>query len=133
MNHRIERDGAVKKSAKTYVVYSSNNSGGRWWLTDDNWRDLEKAGWEVSWFSKETDRIFSADKDGRWLGALAFKATRRGVNSLREAAAEWERITKRSSTDAGCACCGQPHTFTLYKNGKYTESGPDARYEASWD
>lgn len=31
------------------VKYSSNNSGGDWWLTDEDWRRLEEAGWEVEW------------------------------------------------------------------------------------
>lgn len=31
------------------VEYSSNNSGGSWWLKDKHWRDLEEAGWEVVW------------------------------------------------------------------------------------
>lgn len=69
----------------------------------------------------------------RWLGALATKAYKPGAKSIREAADEWERITGQTATDAGCPCCGQPHTFTLYDdNGKYVESGPSARYEASW-
>lgn len=32
-----------------YVEYSSNNSGGHWWLTDDDWKQLELAGWKVAW------------------------------------------------------------------------------------
>jgi len=31
------------------VEYSSNNSGGSWWLTNDHWLALEKAGWTVVW------------------------------------------------------------------------------------
>lgn len=34
------------------VEYSSNNSGGGWWLTDKHWQKLEKAGWEVEWGGK---------------------------------------------------------------------------------
>lgn len=33
----------------TKVRYHSNNSGGSWWLTDENWRQLEEAGWAVEW------------------------------------------------------------------------------------
>lgn len=29
------------------LKYSSNNSGGSWWLTDQNWKDLEASGWVV--------------------------------------------------------------------------------------
>lgn len=35
----------------SYVEYDSNNSGGRWWLTDNDWTNLEKAGWVVAWAS----------------------------------------------------------------------------------
>lgn len=33
----------------TYVEYNSNNSGGSWWLRDEDWKHLEEAGWEVQW------------------------------------------------------------------------------------
>jgi hypothetical protein len=31
------------------VTYSSNNSGGSWWLKDEDWQKLEDAGWYVVW------------------------------------------------------------------------------------
>lgn len=31
------------------IQYSSNNSGGKWWLKDADWAALERAGWEVKW------------------------------------------------------------------------------------
>lgn len=148
------------------VEYSSNNSGGSWWLSDDNWRALEEAGWTVEYGQpyfchskyaslggqRPTDlvecdsakackghravRTFAEamrQTEVRWLGALAKSAFREGL-SLRDAVDEWERVTGCSSTDAGCACCGQPHSFTEYDDdGKYINSGPSARYEASWD
>lgn len=70
--------------------------------------------------------------DARWLGSLARAAHREGL-SMREAAEEWERVTGKSATDAGCPCCGQPHNFTEYDDdGKYVASGPSTSYEASW-
>ena len=66
--------------AKTMMVeYSSNNSGGGWWLKDKDWFALEKAGWTVAWIKDEkplkmggkTYTFGMGDKDGRWLGALA--------------------------------------------------------------
>lgn len=33
------------------VQYSSNNSGGDWWLSDADWIGLADAGWEVVWGS----------------------------------------------------------------------------------
>jgi len=89
------------------IEYTSNNSGGDWWLSDKNWKDLEAAGWQVNWKKDEPN----PPKDGRWLGALATRATREGL-SMDEAVAEFERITGCDSTDAGCSCCGQPHYFS---------------------
>jgi len=114
-----------------YVEYYSNNSGGRWWLSDADWLALEAAGWKVNWHKDEEHRLLKAGADGRWLGALAGSATKMGASSLKEAADEWERVTGKSATDAGCPCCGQPHRFTLYVDGKWADSGPDVTYEAS--
>lgn len=146
-----------------YVEYNSNNSGGSWWLKDEHWKALEAAGWKVQWASLEnlstedgkdyvrevdgTPKLVplgqgnsrfgflareDADGEYRWLGALAKNAFRVGV-PMRDAAEEWERITGLYSTDAGCACCGQPHRFTEYDDaGKYVCSGPSASYEAHW-
>lgn len=80
------------------IRYSSNNSGGSWWLSDDDWKALEKAGWAVNW------------KEERWLRALATSAHRVGL-SYDEAVAEFERVTGQCADSAGCACCGQPHYF----------------------
>ena len=112
------------------VEYNSNNSGGEWWLKDEDWLALEEAGWKVDWVRGHGTR--QADEDGRWLGALATSATREGL-SLEEAVAEWERVTGECSTDAGCQCCGQPHNFTLYDDdGQYLDSGPHLSYGCHW-
>lgn len=38
----------------TYIVeYDSNNSGGSWWLSDEDWKALEDAGWTVMWGAKD--------------------------------------------------------------------------------
>lgn len=155
-----------------YVEYNSNNSGGHWWLDDEDWLALEKAGWKIQWCGLR--EVYEKDESGRdrivldpdgtpklievqpgdgypafgdsslpightlpigqreWLGAKAMYAYRSGL-SFMEAVEEWERVTGKSSTDAGCPCCGQPHTFTEYDNaGGYVQSGPSASYEASW-
>lgn len=149
----------AKAAEKSYVEYRSNNSGGHWWLKDDDWFALEKAGWKVAWVRLENaytdDGDYQRDPDGtpklvpagqgnsrypslasreddRWLGALAKSAFKVGATSVREAADEWEAITHQSATEAGCPCCGQPHNFTLYRDGKYVESGPHTSYSASW-
>ena len=137
-----------------YVEYDSNNSGGSWWLDDKQWKALEKAGWKVVWTHLQRDyKRKTLCKDGtpalcsykpnykgdelrkkghRWLDALATTAYRAGL-SLRDAVNEWETVTRASSTDAGCACCGQPHNFTEYDDkGKWVDSGPSTAYECSW-
>jgi hypothetical protein len=144
-----------------YVEYNSNNSGGSWWLKDEDWKALEKAGWLIEWAwlsvkytdkggivrgkdglpklvpAAESGSSFSFGKDAkegdRWLGTLAKTAYKPNCTSLREAVDEWERVTGESSTDAGCPCCGQPHDFTLYDDkGKHIDSGPTTSYAASW-
>lgn len=93
------------------VEYSSNNSGGSWWLTDANWMALEEAGWKVEWF-KDQEGFFRPGKDGRWLGALASRASREGL-TLGEAIREWEDVTGQSANALGCSCCGTPHSFSF--------------------
>lgn len=86
-----------KRNIKT-ITYDSNNSGGGWWLSDDDWKNLEEAGWTVDW------------KDERFLGALATSA-KKDFYSIDEAKAEFERITGQDPEEEGCNCCGQPHNF----------------------
>lgn len=97
----------------SYVEYSSNNSGGGWWLGDSDWLKLQEAGWKVDWISRDIHT------DGRWLGALATRAKRYGLD-LESAVREWESITGQSAADEGCNCCGQPHEFV--------ERGDDGSY-----
>ena len=93
------------------VEYSSNNSGGNWWLSDEDWSALEKAGWKVDWVKDEPAILSSLSKDGRWLGARATRASKE-CPSLKEAILEFERITGQDASDEGCNCCGPPHSFS---------------------
>ncbi len=145
-----------------YVEYSSNNSGGHWWLADKDWKALEKAGWVVAWASMEhvaakggdcqrdkrgmpklkklpatqkTARFVDKGKDGAWryMGALAHEAYLPDCGSLEDAAASWEKATGQSALSAGCACCGKPHNFTLYdEKGTWMESGPEEHHSCEW-
>ncbi len=110
------------------VEYSSNNSGGSWWLKDKDWKNLEKAGWEIQWV-KDTDPtslLSKINKGGRFLGALAHDGEKSfKANSPKEAIGlaikDWERIIKKDATEEGCNCCGPPHTFTTSKKDEYYE------------
>lgn len=111
-----------------YVEYHSNNSGGSFWLTDDDWRALEAAGWKVDWVATSTSGRYSWGEPGaeRYMGALATEARRYGV-TLEQAIREFDSVTTQNSSDLGCSCCGTPHSFTLYDaNGRYVDSwSPD--------
>ena len=91
-----------------HTEYHANNSGGDWWLTDEDWYKLEEAGWEVEWFKNDPSDRFAVE--GRFLGALAMTALRRGL-PYEKAIEEWERVTGQSADEKGCPCCGAPHYF----------------------
>jgi hypothetical protein len=101
------------------LKYESNNSGGDWWLSDEDWRALEKAGWTVDWFRDQTSEFRHADPDGRWLGALAQSASI-DTDDIDAAISDWSAITGQYPDDEGCNCCGNPHSFSYRdENGKY--------------
>ncbi len=109
------------------IVYASNNSGGRWWLNDEDWKNLEKAGWKIMW---QIDKVKEAERmvrvhphmslstamqwdieDGdRFLGALATSAWKE-FSSIDDAIEEFEHITGKNASNQGCPCCGSPHYF----------------------
>jgi hypothetical protein len=37
-----------------WLHYEANNSGGEWWLKDEDWQALEDAGWVVHWVHSAT-------------------------------------------------------------------------------
>lgn len=115
------------------VEYSSNNSGGSWWLTDKNWMDLEEAGWAVDWYADKTSWGGKPYKEGRFLDALASGATREGL-TLDQAVEEWESVTGQRAADAGCSCCGHPHSFYFEgDNGEYEWNDVDPADDDDWD
>ena len=83
------------------VKYDSNNSGGSWWLDDNDWVKLEQDGWLVLW------------KD--WFGAKA-KSALLLCKSEEEAIERFEKITGQLAEEEGCSCCGQPHYFESLDN-----------------
>lgn len=87
------------------LKYSSNNSGGRWWLTDEDWYALERQGWKVHW-----EKAKERSEGERFLGALASSAEKKFDNKL-EGIKEWEKLTGEYAGSIGCNCCGEPHSF----------------------
>jgi hypothetical protein len=97
--------------------YSSNNSGGSWWVTDEGWKALEVAGWTVNWTVNEK-HIGQKKGADRWLGALATSAEKE-LGSLQEAITEFESASGANFSDEGCNCCGPPHDMSyLDEDGK---------------
>lgn len=118
---------------KKKVEYDSNNSGGDWWLADEDWRSLEREGWTVNWVKGDNIGRRFADRDGeRFLGALATGASKEFDEPyIANAVREWERITGASASDLGCTCCGPPHFFSVegvgWDEGGYA-SGPEIAF-----
>jgi hypothetical protein len=111
------------------LSYSSNNSGGSWWLSDSDWHALEAAGWNIDWYATRDDRFtndyikygekpnYDRYPEGKFLGALASKASKEvaSKDEAMEAVEEFERLTNSNASDEGCNCCGPPHSFSLYE------------------
>lgn len=115
------------------LEYSSNNSGGNWWLDDADWEALEAAGWNVHWKGEDwgegtfvdpadaelahPDQLLAprAKLGHSWLGALATSAAKE-FNNWGEGVDEWQRITGQGAWEKGCECCGPPHYFTFYND-----------------
>lgn len=108
------------------VEYNSNNSGGSWWLEDEDWYELEKNGWKVAWYKEDydyKDGNYQPDENGfpkmkelegrndlRWLGCLAKTAFYKCEN-MEDAIRSFETITGKDTRATGCECCGEPHSF----------------------
>jgi hypothetical protein len=107
------------------IEYRSNNSGGSWWLEDQDWLALEAAGWQVHWVKDDPERMkWECAKTGRWLGALATSASK-DFESPGEAIREFERITMQNTSNEGCNCCGAPHNFSWGEGADHTWASGD--------
>ena len=98
-----------KKNVMVTVNYSSNNSGGSWWLNDSDWKALEKAGWTVEWRNKPM------------LKALATNASIK-VKKPGDAIKSFKKATNQDPWAEGCNCCGRPHNFS------YTDAKGETHY-----
>jgi len=114
------------------LEYNANNSGGSWWLSDEDWKALEEAGWNVEWRKDMKDGILSTSEDGRWLGALATAASKE-FKDAGEGIEEFERVAKQCASDGGCPCCGPPHSFSFTDDeGNHHYHSVDYVAEAGW-
>ena len=104
------------------IKYSSNNSGGSWWLSTKDWQKLQEAGWHCYRSDYGSDGKYhdislddSIASGKGWLKAHATYAEKDFPGSekvaMATAVAEWEEITNQNAEDEGCHCCGQPHSF----------------------
>ena len=118
------------------VAYSANNSGGRDWLSEKDWKNLEKAGWKIFGFGefayKNGQRITDKNglparysevpeseqdkKDRSYFNVDEYQSAYKLFNSIQEAIKEFEEITGQDVTEEGCNCCGAPHSFTWGKD-----------------
>src|ERR1017187_3464836 len=105
------------------VTYDSNNSGGSWWLSTDDWEALEEAGWNVHWVGKgkhgyqrpegsydDPLKPYPRTKGEEWLGGEAMSASKE-FNNPADAIPEFESVTGQDASAVGCNCCGPPHSF----------------------
>ena len=140
------------------LEYRSNNSGGSWWLSDDDWRALEKAGWIVHWVHERDDPSHThAEEDGvlsrlshhhgytdplvparpngeRYLRALAVSAAKE-CEDVAATVQEWATITGQDPSAVGCNCCGEPHSFSYRdaEGGYHYSSAEVTATELSWE
>jgi hypothetical protein len=109
------------------LEYDSNNSGGDWWLKDQDWYNLENAGWTVHWHLRDKEYDDREPLERRtnnghlWLGGLASEAAKK-FDSREQGIEEWERITEQYHAAEGCNCCGNPHNFD------WTDEGGETRH-----
>jgi len=115
--------------AKHKYELQENNSGGDWWLTEQDYKNLFAAGWKLP---KDWDKP-SYEGDEPWEpfcgGAPVPHGWRRSTyiraSSIGEAIRSFETATGRSFYERGCSCCGAP--FAISRVGKTFEyrSGDD--------
>lgn len=97
-----------------------NNSGGRWWLTQEDYVKLFEAGWvyerpeprpEGPPFHMDYDKPFlSSNKDDTPYGYR--KHTSFVADSMKDAVESFEKATGHDFFAEGCNCCGAPFSLS---------------------
>jgi len=121
---------------KLLIEYHSNNSGGNEWLTEQNWKDLKKAGWKLFSYGNfvyiNSNRAFGKDNLPKRKGVVGFPSYGfKRFDSIGEALQEFEKITGSDVTAEGCNCCGAPHEFRW--DGGYCSGESCGEYLTSKD
>ena len=108
---------------KILIEYTTNNSGGSFWLKTKDWKKLEKAGWKLFGYDNfvYVDGDYKYGKDGLpekkesnekdMFGQYAHYGFK-FFSSIKEALEEFEKLTGQDVSDEGCNCCGAPHSFS---------------------
>ncbi len=105
--------------SKIIVEYSTNNSGGSYWLKKADWQALQEAGWLIMDFNNATygaNGNHVPDKDG--LPTVSHPAELENAHyaykkfdTIQDALGEFESLTGQDVSEEGCNCCGAPHSF----------------------
>lgn len=106
------------------VEYTTNNSGGSYWLSRKDWEALQEAGWVVlDWDNTVYTESGNYKPDENGLPELKCPANLdnahyayKNFESIRDALKEFEALTGQDVTSEGCNCCGPPHSFTWGKD-----------------
>jgi hypothetical protein len=100
------------------IQYYSNNSGGRDWLSSEDWKKLDRSGWRLYGFDSFVYEGCSYKRDEDGFPERASSTVddphfaMKMFQSMDDAIAEWESIVGQDPEEEGCECCGQPHEFS---------------------
>ena len=92
------------------VVFNENNSGGSWWLREEQYQKLFDAGWKPGrWRYGDEGKGYGGAVKIIVLDAVDAKLAERQAYDL--AITEWEHLTGENHNEVGCTCCGPPYQF----------------------
>lgn len=90
---RLQASGPV---SVWYVGCSENNSGGRYWMSENDYAGLEMSGWTIDRSQRSFYKAFTAASE-----AIAEDMGKASFNESTDQYADSE----------GCICCGRPFRF----------------------
>jgi hypothetical protein len=89
------------------ITFSENNSGGCWWLKQEQYANLFKVWWKpgrecYDGTVRGASRIIVLDAIDEDVALAA---------ASKLAIMEWEKATGENADEIGCTCCGPPYQF----------------------